>query len=153
MGTRNLAWIAWLVLLQSAFKNATRLSNINFLTSCCYFSPGQYVFIETSTPQKPFDKARLLRYGSGEACMTFFYHMYGSDIGSLIVYQNIHGVDIQLWRKDKNLGKQWWKAEVQLKVASSYQVGCCLFVAISCLLPNYPANNGLTCINSITFLY
>lgn len=83
---------------------------------------GMYAYIETSAPRRASDKARLTRYGSGEACMVFHYNMYGSDIGSLKVFQNINGDDVELWKKEGNRGMQWWKAEVHLSDAPRYEV-------------------------------
>lgn len=53
-----------------------------------YF-PGHYMYIEASVPRNPGQKARLLtpQYPATQTpqCMTFYYHMYGKNIGSLNV--------------------------------------------------------------------
>lgn len=50
------------------------------------------MYIETSAPRKPGDKARLkspLYQDSGDICINFWYHMYGSGIGTLNVYAQV----------------------------------------------------------------
>jgi len=53
---------------------------------------GRYMFIEASAPRKEGQKARLLspwyqpQFYTKGACLTFWYHMYGTDIGRLNVY-------------------------------------------------------------------
>ena len=46
------------------------------------------MFIETSFPRQPGDNAKLVlkQLVSGMVCLKFFYHMYGSDMGSLNVF-------------------------------------------------------------------
>lgn len=50
------------------------------------------MYIESSAPQSQGDKADLLTpmMTSAKAkCMTFFYHMKGSSIGSLKIFQKV----------------------------------------------------------------
>ena len=47
------------------------------------------MFIETSAPHLPGDLARLEStafMGTKGACVSFWYHMYGEDIGELYVF-------------------------------------------------------------------
>jgi hypothetical protein len=49
---------------------------------------GYYLYIETSSPQKPGQKARIVspKYApSSSVCLKFHYHMYGASIGTLNV--------------------------------------------------------------------
>lgn len=49
---------------------------------------GSYVFIETSAPRRPGDKAEMLSAtfnGGVQQCLKFFYHMFGADTGTLTV--------------------------------------------------------------------
>lgn len=87
---------------------------------------GHYIYIEASSPRRPNDKARII---SGQvtnmatSCLTFYYHMYGRNIGTLNVYMrqnNRNGVAI--WSRRRNQGNTWNIAQVTLKAAKSYQV-------------------------------
>ena len=47
------------------------------------------MYIETSSPRKPGDKAKLVLTvpNNGEtSCLSFYYHMYGATVGTLNVY-------------------------------------------------------------------
>ena len=47
------------------------------------------MYIETSSPRKPGDKAKLVLTvpNKGEtSCLSFYYHMYGATVGTLNVY-------------------------------------------------------------------
>ena len=51
---------------------------------------GKYMYTEAS-PQLPGDNAKLQlvvprSLGSSTSCLTFFYHMYGSSMGTLNVF-------------------------------------------------------------------
>ncbi|KAH3887686.1 hypothetical protein DPMN_011704 [Dreissena polymorpha] len=50
-------------------------------------SPGHYMYIETSAPRVPGNKAWLISQtfnpSTAPQCFTFWYHMYGSTIGML----------------------------------------------------------------------
>lgn len=57
-----------------------------------FLSAGHYMFIEASRPQTAGDKADLLTpmLTSAKAkCLTFYYHMKGSTIGSLKIFQKV----------------------------------------------------------------
>ena len=49
------------------------------------------MYIETSSPRVKGDVARFVsgeyQQMSGDECVTFYYHMYGKDTGTLNVYQ------------------------------------------------------------------
>ncbi|CAF4116591.1 unnamed protein product, partial [Rotaria magnacalcarata] len=81
---------------------------------------GYYVFIEASSPRIPGDHARLisaLQYPSSTAQrLTFWYHMYGSDIGTLNVFVQMISTDLNstsstfVWTKSGTHGNQWHRA-------------------------------------------
>lgn len=56
-------------------------------------SQGYFIYIETSSPAKPNDTARLispdLTATDDETCFRFYYHMYGSDVYRLNIYARI----------------------------------------------------------------
>lgn len=60
--------------------------------------------IETSSPRLQGDKARLVSLeqtsSSSDRCVTFWYHMYGQDTGTLNVYLQTNGITGKpVWRK------------------------------------------------------
>ena len=82
---------------------------------------GSYIYIETSRPRIQGEKANLVSpQVSGVQCVKFFYHMRGSHIGSLKVYQNTGSLK-KLFTKSGSRGNEWHKAEVQVN-GNSYSV-------------------------------
>ena len=80
------------------------------------------MYIETSSPRVSGDNAKLnspsLKF-SGNMCLGFFYHMYGSDIGSLKV--SINGKEV--FSRSGNKGNTWLKASVTISsIVGSHQV-------------------------------
>ena len=64
------------------------------------------MYIETSSPRRPGDKAKLVLTvpNNGEiSCLSFYYHMYGASVGTLNVYSgnskvfNISGQQSNYW--------------------------------------------------------
>jgi len=56
-------------------------------------------------------------------CLTFWYHMYGADMGSLTVStETTSGGTKTLWSKATNQGTNWLRADVQLDERSNYFV-------------------------------
>lgn len=101
---------------------------INFLKKCKYFV-GYYVYTEVSSPRQPGQKARLLSGLQSSylkpACMTFWYHMYGSQIGTLNVYLKqgrSNSLGSPIWTRKANQGNSWNIAQVSLNPSSAYQV-------------------------------
>ena len=84
------------------------------------------MYIEASTPRKPGEKARIISPpythdptdGNKEECLTFYYHMYGSTMGSLYVYKT-EGTDAEgqdlgapIWKIKGDQGNYWHIAQV-----------------------------------------
>lgn len=71
------------------------------MKSIIYFISGFYMFIETSDPRKQGDIARLISpsYTASpvESCLEFWYHMYGTDTGTLNVYKD--STNTRVWTK------------------------------------------------------
>ena len=99
------------------------------VSQCLSSLAGQYVYIETSNPRRPGDKAYLVSPPvSGTQCLKFSYHMYGSRIGSLDVYQqNMGNRMVNLFKKSGGQGNQWNKAEVQINSGNRYSVSIIQF--------------------------
>lgn len=59
-----------------------------------FAASGHYMFIETSSPRRPNDTARLISQTvtpTSGACLRFWYHMYGTHINTLNVYTKSGG--------------------------------------------------------------
>ncbi|XP_013416614.1 MAM domain-containing glycosylphosphatidylinositol anchor protein 1 isoform X2 [Lingula anatina] len=91
---------------------------------------GYYMYIETSPPLKPGDKARLttppMAMSKDGYCVQFYYHMFGYSTGSLSVYVNT-GKDGRMrktpvWTRTGNQGNIWHKAQVRLVAVDKVQV-------------------------------
>ena len=96
--------------------------------------PGFFMYIETSSPRAVGDYAFLESEifppspPSG-ACMSFWYHMYGADIGEMIVFGRGLGsnslLEDTLWYlvKEQSANSTDWKfAQVGLYFNYDYQV-------------------------------
>lgn len=81
---------------------------------------GYYMFIETSSPRRPNDNATISRQVSlsGNACLYFYYHMNGADVGTL----NVRLGGRQVFMKEGSQGNGWMKAEVRLSDSGSAEV-------------------------------
>lgn len=79
---------------------------------------GYYMYIETSAPRRPNDNARLISTTytfKGRQCVTFWYHMYGSNIGTLNVYaKRGNRLGAPQWTKSTDQGNKWNKAQVTI---------------------------------------
>lgn len=86
------------------------------------------MYIETSIPRKPGDKARLISpqydIGAGGSCLQFFYHMWGMDTGALNVYlkvgNNVEGSP--LWALNGDQGNLWRPARATVQTQGKFQV-------------------------------
>ena len=79
------------------------------------------MFIETSSPRRRGDKARLLgpieKATSGQ-CLEFWYHMLGSSIGTLNVYTKMgSNLGRAVWTISSNQGDEWLIAQVTMRSA------------------------------------
>ncbi|XP_068681521.1 MAM and LDL-receptor class A domain-containing protein 2-like isoform X3 [Montipora foliosa] len=74
---------------------------------------GYYMFIETSSPRQEGDNAKLelVLPGNGElGCLFFYYHMYGTDMGTL----NVFSGNMKVFNESGNQGNIWRKAETTI---------------------------------------
>ena len=88
---------------------------------------GYYIYIESSFPRRSGDLARITtpQYqstGSGDACLSFWYHMYGQQTGSLTVFVQSNAGKQQVWQKVGNQVNLWLYTTVALKVSGTYTV-------------------------------
>lgn len=82
---------------------------------------GHYMYIETSSPRKTGDYARLetppfLKTDGNGQCLVFWYHMYGSGIGRLNVYiKRGNALGPAVWSESGNHGNKWLRGMVTVK--------------------------------------
>ena len=79
------------------------------------------MYIEASSPRMVGQKARISkRYTglmTGGSCLSFWYHMYGSQIGSLNVYvknSTASALDIAKWNVSGQQGNVWKNASITI---------------------------------------
>ena len=85
------------------------------------------MYIESSAPRRPGDKARLVSPQvtlSGPQCLTFYYHMNGLHIGTLNVYTKTgtHLSTRPVWTKSLNQANKWIPAQVVFQSAQPVQI-------------------------------
>lgn len=93
--------------------------------NCTFFISGRYLFIESSSPRVPGDKARIsseLFQNTTVNCLNFWYHMYGLSVGSLNVYMVTSTSNMTLWTMTGNQADQWHSAQVGFKSNTPYSV-------------------------------
>ena len=81
-------------------------------------SNGQYLFIEASQPRVRGDLAKLTTPPLTEElhCLSFWYHMYGEETGSMRVRIKIgkNGRDRIIWEENGEKPDKWFKAEIEI---------------------------------------
>ena len=96
---------------------------------CILLASGWYIFIETSFPRKPNDRAKLISANvpgssaGGGKCLSFWYHMYGAHINALRVYVRSGSKDTLLWSKTGTRGDKWLQAALTVNIRTHFQAG------------------------------
>ncbi|RNA26976.1 MAM and LDL-receptor class A domain-containing 2-like [Brachionus plicatilis] len=93
-----------------------------------YLTPvGHYMYIETSSPQKQGEKARLIspkvtKTPNG-VCLKFWYHAYGATIGTLNVYTRKRDQlsSQPIWSISNNQGNQWRTTSVTISEFEDFE--------------------------------
>lgn len=89
-------------------------------------SAGYYVYIETSSPRKANETARIESVtipATQQKCLQFWYHMYGPHVDTLNVYTKINNqLGVPVWTLSGNQGNKWRHAVVSLTVSSKFKV-------------------------------
>lgn len=84
------------------------------------------MYIETSSPRRQGDKARLISpvyQPTTGRCMTFYYHMFGSSIGALNIYLRRNAaLGGPVWFMAGNKGNVWNAGQVTLNSNVPFQV-------------------------------
>ena len=79
------------------------------------------MYIETSSPRKPGEKAKLVvsvPSNGIKACLTFYCHMYGATAGTLNVYSGNNKV----FNISGNQGNNWMKVEISIYLNTSVSI-------------------------------
>ena len=151
--------------LTSPHLTSSRLISSYHFLSCLL---GTYLFIESSSPRSRGEKARLVSeqfnsIASTTRCLTFWYHMYGANIGKLnIIYKTPTGANTEtlLWnltgQQQTSQTDAWRYASVPVSSNTDHSVSSCLFqnASLVCLnilvqakQPLFPNLLLITCVN------
>ena len=90
------------------------------------------MYIETSSPRVAGDNARLVSdiipstAGTTGRCLTFYYHMYGYDTGTLNVFIKTGSHLTNVWQRNGTQGNKWLQAKATLVSQGHFNV-CSLF--------------------------
>ncbi len=107
---------------------------------------GTYLYIEASSPRLAGDKARLVseqfnNIVSSKRCLTFWYHMYGADIGSLNVIYKVPTGAVQetlIWnltgQQHSTQGSSWSYASVPVSSNADHSVSKTYLKNPNCIL-------------------
>ncbi|OWF51693.1 hypothetical protein KP79_PYT23719 [Mizuhopecten yessoensis] len=89
------------------------------------FEGNKYAFIEATGPRIQYEIAEFyvdLGTNSAQCCLSFAYHMYGSDIGSLEI-SHLDGQQVMtLWSRAGNQGNNWETASVRIPAMNNGQI-------------------------------
>jgi len=89
---------------------------------------GAYMYIESSAPQRPNDKAWMVseqQTDTSPLCMTFYYSMNGANVGTLNIFV-MTGNSLPttpIWTKSGNQGRQWQMGQTSISPGSPFRVG------------------------------
>ena len=94
---------------------------------CFLTASGYYIYIETSSPRQPNDKARIMSApiapdGRMGHCVKFWFHMYGPHVDSLNVYKKVGQNLVLVWKRSGNNGNAWRAGQVDVNSNIRYQV-------------------------------
>ena len=84
---------------------------------------GYYVYAEASNPRKTGDRAHLVSPSlTGDFCVQFYYHMYGSSVGTLRVLRLTGSQRTIVGAFTGDRGNVWHLANIDLPAAQIQQV-------------------------------
>eukprot|EP00795_Rhopilema_esculentum_P002911 gene2911-1150_t len=82
---------------------------------------GYYLYTESSTPRRSDEKSRISKMYSGlqvsGSCLSFWYHMHGTQIGRLHVYlksSSTRALGLPSWSAIGQQGEEWLQAHVNI---------------------------------------
>ena len=86
-----------------------------------------YLYVEASIPAQEGNKAWFLSDqfpATAGRCLSFWYHMYGSSIGTLNVYiVDKDNKSTLVWSKSGDQGNHWNETKLMLESKLDYKVG------------------------------
>lgn len=88
------------------------------------FEGSNYLYIESSSPNYPAKVANLISpcfdlSSLNDPLLSFYYHMYGADMGTLNLQYSINGSNwTTIWSRTGDQGDEWFKQVIDL---SSFQ--------------------------------
>ncbi|XP_071871050.1 MAM and LDL-receptor class A domain-containing protein 1 [Bombus fervidus] len=93
---------------------------------------GGYAYIDSSFPRRPGDRARLVSTSfpapsaDTPMCMHFWFHMFGSGIGSLKLFiRHFRSLDAalrEIWSLNGNAGNTWFVAQITISSLDDFQL-------------------------------
>lgn len=88
---------------------------------------GFYAYIETSAPRHRgdvaiLDSANLPPTPPGGHCLTFWYYMFGNNIGSLNIYLVTNSNRTLFWSRNGTQGDAWKKAQRQIISSTDFRI-------------------------------
>ena len=87
------------------------------------------MFTESSWPRRPNHNAILhtpkMNSDGQKRCMDFYYHMYGTGIGSLVVVVEYGGMKYEVFKKRGNQGNTWHRGQATLDIPAGSQFVVC----------------------------
>ena len=115
------------------------------------------MYIEASSPRKRGDNAMLgsVVFKPSICKLRFFYHMYGSHIGTLNVYtrSSTTGPLNKIWTKTGNQGDKWLKATASISVSQNFQVSAADKLIWSLTSDKQKCQNKLHCLTVNCFAF
>lgn len=105
---------------------ALHLLSLRFKFHC--FPEGYYVYIEASS-RRQNESAQIKSpqvspsTGSNTRCLTFWYSMFGANIGALNLYTQTQAIlGNPVWKRRGNQGNQWRQAQVTVSLVVPFNV-------------------------------
>lgn len=86
---------------------------------------GYYIYTESRKNASLNDESNLISgwiVPSSIQCLSFWYHMYGSSINKLVVFQTNNSNNIELWNISNNQGNEWYFKSIKLTNIGKYQI-------------------------------
>ncbi|CAG2236370.1 unnamed protein product [Mytilus edulis] len=86
---------------------------------------GYYIYTMSETESQANDETDLLSGVIGpnpKQCLTFWYHMYGKHINTLIVFQLNDNRTVELWNESAYQGNKWYFQSLSLNDTGPYHI-------------------------------
>ena len=102
-----------------------------------FSTEGYYFYIETSSPRRPGDRARLISpplQGQYRQCINFYYHMYGPHVNILNVYLRRGNTTLgnPVWKRTGSQGNQWKLGQYQIPGGQTTQTVTNVSLLLKC---------------------